>query len=205
MNELDILASEIEGVKPVPDSQATWLSRHRPSVAFACCIGAGPWRLPRRQRVQQSFIDALGDYDISEAIALRRLTKRVQLDWQRVWFERVNKVCRRNRVKFDSLFDAPFKIERSLKFHNFEAVFGLDVEHSPKVVALFARDYLFLPCFPVDRHVRKWFEDRKLPSRPADIMGMFRGLGISNPSGYSRAIFNAKAQNPHFAPTRRLA
>ncbi len=204
MNALDKLAQEIEDVRPVPDSQATWLSRHRPSVAFACCIGAGPWRLPRRQRVQQSFIDAIGEHDLSAPTTLRRLRRASQLDWQAKWFERVNQVCRKRDVEFDALFDAPFKIDRSLKFHNFEAVFGLEVTRAPKVVALFARDYLFLPCFPVDRHVRAWFEERGLPQRPHEIMDLFRGLGISNPSGYSRAIFNAKAQNPQFAPTRRL-
>lgn len=197
------LLRAITNVKPVSNRSVTWLSRHRPSVAFACCIGAGPWKIGRRRSVQQSFIDMLRDDDISSNRALRKLETASQLSWQFSWFKRANNICRKHHVLFDDVFDAS-RLDRRLALDNFEAVFGADANNVPKVVALFARDYLFIPCFPVDRHVRRWLDERGLPRRPRDVVQLFTNIGIGNPSGYSRAIFNSKAQNPLFTPTRRL-
>lgn len=196
----EILSKHINDVVPVSNSSVTWLSRHRPSVAFVCCIGAGPWRIGRRMKVQQSFINALGEEDLRSKSALRRLTKASQLAWQATWFKRVNEVCNKYDMDFDSIFNQDF--QKSLNAHNFEAVMKLEVDKSPKVVALFARDYLFIPCFPVDRHVRKWLIDRGLPHKASAVSALFKELKL-NPSGYSRAIFNSKARNPEFTPTRR--
>ena len=206
-----ILAKHISYVKPVHDRKVTWLTEHRPSVAFAICIGAGPWRIGRRRKVQQSFIDALGINDLSSTKALKKLVKASQLDWQEVWFRKIHRNLKpiSNRMidrglnlgYFDNMFENPD--EDFLVQERFERLIEMPVYRAPKVVQLFVRDYLFIPCFPVDRHVRLWLKERKLPTISRKVVGLFEQLG-KNPSGYSRAIFNAKAENATFTPTRNV-
>jgi hypothetical protein len=205
--ESNLLLHHIRTEKPVPDRAATWLVDHRPSVAFSICIGAGPWRIKRRRSVQQSFIDALGKRDLSNLVAARKLIQAGQLDWQGEWFERINRRLRSKdfkpegkRVKnFDDLFWPG--MNDHLKKSRFELLIEMPIYKAPKVVQLFARDYLFIDCFPVDRHVREWLKERKLPTNPAKVMRLFKELG-RHASGYSRAIFNSKAENATFEPTR---
>jgi hypothetical protein len=71
------------------------------------------------------------------------------------------------------------------------------------VIGLFKRDYLFQPCFPVDRHVRRFMEDHGLPHKAVEVEKMFAAIG-ENPSFYSRAIFGSKTSNPILAPTRTI-
>jgi hypothetical protein len=202
-NEAKILKREIKHVTSVPDSEVDWLSVHRPSVAFAICIGAGPWQIGRRRTVQQSFIDALRQDDLSNPYALRRLKKACPLDWQVKWFDEVYSILRLEpRRSFDEYFNfASFghPVDRRQGFEQFFGAHGGAYDF-PKVVQLFLRDYLFVPCFPVDRHVRRWLKERNLPTKSREVVCLFSALSL-NPSGYSRAIFNNKAQNATFEPT----
>jgi hypothetical protein len=200
------LRYEIRHIVPVPDSDVTWLSVHRPSIAFAICIGAGPWQIGRRRTVQQSFIDALCDQDLSSTSALKRLHIACQLDWQTKWFDTVHdilRLCRPLKLSFDQFFTFDGFEHWIDRRQQFEKFFGYqcDPYAFPKVVQLFLRDYLFVPCFPIDRHVRRWLSERGLPTKSSAIVQLFFELHL-NPSGYSRAIFNSKAENATFTATR---
>jgi len=56
---------------------------------------------------------------------------------------------------------------------------------------------MFYPTFPADRHVKAWLKENNLPTKPHVIVELFKELR-KNPSGYSRAIFDAKAENATF-------
>ena len=201
-----LLQKQIKDVVPQHNREATWLLDHRPSIAFAICIGAGPWKIGRRSVVQKSFIKAIGKRDLRDPVALRKLIPACQLDWQNKWFEQINKGLiklsnkARHRVLFDDLFWPGIGLTQD-KIERFELLIGCSIHRAPKVVQLFVRDYMFVQCFPVDRHVRRWLEERKLPNRSDKVVALFKELGL-NPSGYSRSIFNSKAANPTFEPTR---
>lgn len=197
---LENLKAVIAEVVPVKDSNVDWLSRHRPSVAFACCIGAGPWKIGRRRNVQQSFLEALAGDDLSSPKALNRLVQKCQLGWQIQWFVRVNRALKKHGVMFDSAFNPAPKNPATLNFAFSKCI--TSSPKMPKVIALFKRDFLFQPCFPIDRHVRAFLVDHQLPDDAVQIEQAFATLGL-NPSGYSRAIFNSKTSNPLLEPTRK--
>jgi hypothetical protein len=194
---LSKLAKIVSGVQPVKDTSVTWLSRHRPSAALCCCIGAGPWKFKRRRDVQQSFVDALGNRDLSERQALLKLSPKIQLDWQFTWFYRVNRNCKLNNIRFDDAFD--IKQPKHILLENFKRIITPDASY-PKVIGLFVRDFLFIPCFPVDRHVRAFMKEHGLPEKAIEAEALFKQLCL-NPSYYSRAIFNSKAANPELKGT----
>lgn len=205
-SEAKLLQKQIKDIVPQQNREAKWLLDHRPSIAFAICIGAGPWKIGRRSIIQKSFIDAIGKRDLRDPVALRKLIPACQLDWQNKWFEQINHglIHLSNKARRRILFDDLFWLGTSLtqdKLDIFESLIGCSIYRAPKVVQLFARDYMFIQCFPVDRHVRRWLEERKLPNRSDKVVMLFKELGL-NPSGYSRAIFNNKAANATFEPTR---
>jgi hypothetical protein len=70
----------------------------------------------------------------------------------------------------------------------------------PKVLGMFVRDFLYTESFPIDRHVRKWLKDHKLPTNQDRLIEMFRTEKLQA-RGYARALFQQKSSNPVHAPT----
>jgi hypothetical protein len=178
---------------------AEWLRHHTPSAAFLLCLGSGPWPLPRREKVQTQFLSILRRTKHAELTEMVVSDIWFQLDWQRVFFMRALNCARSQGVLFNTLFNRENTVQARA---NFIACFtNGDVNDAQKVLCMFARDYVKAEeAFPVDRHVRTWLADRKLPRNPKKMATLLREHGVV-PAQVSRAIFGKHSSNPVHAPT----
>jgi hypothetical protein len=67
-----------------------------------------------------------------------------------------------------------------------------------KCLWLFARDYLQLPAFPIDRHVERFVKEVGLKRDEWYIIKLCRMAGL-DPSKINRSLFLAKAENQSFS------
>lgn len=175
-----------------------WLLQHTPSAAFLLCIGSGPWKIGRRTVVQTALLDVLRCTPNVELTETRLNDFNFPLAWQEKYYQQARKFVLAQRGTFNNLFDGVRSGPVSRV--NFVDCFGR-FEAVPKVIGMFARDYLAIPdVFPIDRHVRDWLRDRKLPQKPEKIVPLLQSNGAV-PAAVSRAIFGAHSHNPHHAPT----
>jgi hypothetical protein len=217
MGDEKLLLKAISDVKPIRDNakSASWLKKHRPSVAWLCCILSGPWKIERRTKVQAKAIEVLGDRDLTQLLAYE-VDLIAPLDWQRNYIKAAIAYAKHylNQTRFDTTQATCNKqvaklidIVRINELAHDEFCYGIDfknahkyVDACPKVVLMYIRDYINYDCFPIDRHVRKWLKGRGLPTRSDKLMPLFVAAR-KQARGYSRAIFGAQSKNPTHAPT----
>ena len=144
-----------------------------PNQAFVCCIGAGPWKYGRRRTIQLKALTQLGQRCIS------------QLSGDEQWFP----LGWQNRML--SSLTVTLKTLQTSMFHFGAALQGMepvkarttfyDACGSPegtKVLSLFLRDFVGVPCFPIDRHVRRELLLLCLPTKEVDLLAAFTDVGV---------------------------
>lgn len=204
------LLRAVAKLEPVPDSEVTWMRKHRPSRAMLMALGSGPWKIGRRFNVQTNALSVLGLRDIS-SLSTNDIEKMFPLDWQRKYLSACVVVSREHGG-----FDWMFRTSRLKTLKGKNASFDLVQEihfraHGywylgrrggsgfrkpiPKVLSMFVRDFLYISSFPVDRHVRKWLKKKKLPTNSETMLELFNACGL-HASGYARALFMNKSSNP---------
>jgi len=140
-------------VEPTNRTVATWLDGRSFSDAFVICIGAGPWKEKRRQAVQGTALLALNNRDLSEVTE--------QVDWYPLsWENRAIVVMaaylqEANRTM--DFFCAGLKrvAKRESLMARMQFYEAAGSPNGTKVLALFCRDVLHIPSFPIDRHVKR--------------------------------------------------
>lgn len=156
-----------------------WLPT-RPSQAFLVCLGAGPWKFARRQKIQRDALDWLGDGDLvdlahvmkTNEIFPNRFEKQIYphcpfpLTWQVLILRRaVENTIHNNRgsVTFDELITTMLQNpDKQNQLTQFYTLCGIFPPKHIKTISLFCRDYLKCPCFPMDRHVKKQLKELEL-------------------------------------------
>lgn len=188
---------DLDGFAKAP----AWLAGVSASVALVRCLGSGPWKVQRRKTVQEQLLHALKRVDEAGVPYHTDITFAdiedfsCPLAWQRAYLEKAQRYADSKKRQFDSLFNKPVMAASTLRQH-FVECFG-PVDSVPKVLAMFARDYLlFDDVFPVDRHVRRWLSRCGLPTTAAKAIPRLREHGIHNTSALSRAIFALHSVNP---------
>ncbi len=162
-----------------------WLPKN-PTIAFLCCIGAGPWKFNRRRNVQlhalmgaQALIGADGDL-----FELPHDAQLFPLDWQNSFVRTAITVTRSGYNSWaefaESLADAPEQAHDRLA-----AVCG--ARGTPKVLSLFLRDFVHIKSFPVDRHVRRALEEVGLPTNERTLLDMCAAEGV-DPTPIARML-----------------
>lgn len=175
-----------------------WLLQHTPSAAFLLCLGSGPWKVGRRTTVQTALLDVLRRTPNVELTETKLYDFAFPLAWQEKYYKQALKFATARKSTFNTLFDG-FR-GGPVSRVNFVDCFGR-FEVVPKVIGMFARDYLAIPdVFPTDRHVRDWLSARKLPHKPEKITALLQAHGAV-PAAVSRAIFGVHSHNPQHAPT----
>lgn len=183
-------------LKPIPDSAeiSNWLNFGRPSTGFVVAVGAGPWKIKRRFEVQKFALLVLNGRDLTELFKLEVEGNMYPFDWQNNQILKVINKCKKLGFTFDEAID---KIKATknedLAWRRYTNLMGGKVT---KVTSLFARDYLKLNCFPIDRHVRRWLVKHNLPTNELEIIKLGRKNKI-NIREYARAIFQEAANNPN--------
>lgn len=146
-----------DGSKEVDD----WLPADL-SKAFMICVGAGPWKFNRRQKVQQDALDFLDGRDLSELAELEITC--YPFVWQR---KMVNTLARHLKSRQQSMTEFCEEIRRAALDNPYMALWtfysSCGSAMGPKVLSLFCRDALKVPAFPIDRHVKRHLEKWNLP------------------------------------------
>ena len=78
ITKLKALVQQIENTSTIDDG--TWLDHLNASQAFLVCIGAGPWKVHRRNKIQGQAVEALGKKDLAEVDDAKIFN--YPLDWQ---------------------------------------------------------------------------------------------------------------------------
>jgi len=201
-----MLKELLKDVNPITDSKTTWLTMHRPSVALLLCLCSGPWKLGRRQKVQENAIRILGKRDLVE-LRMGDIHEMVPLEWQRNMLRAITQY----RVPIDTMFAKPKSYPETMLF-NLISIFMIYKRQEqktlpnafhrlPKVMKMFVRDFLMQDCVPVDRHVKCWLKEHNLPTRHDKLLSMFKSEGL-HARYYARALFHDKAQNPVHKATK---
>ena len=181
------------------DTAVTWLSKHRPSVAFLLCIGSGPWVLQRRMQVQATALTALG---ISDLCDLRVHSKLFPLAWQKQLLRRAKTMM--HKAFPGKTFDEAFARSRRRRLANVEHLRAIASSNKiPKVLWMFVRDFWKESCFPVDRHVRRWCQANNLPESSEELVDLFNSVSPAFKRraplrAWARVIFAEKSSNPNF-------
>lgn len=188
--QLQSLVAAAKRLADVPRS--TWLDYQRPSVAILQCIGSGPWAFDRRFATQTRALQALGCGDLT------RLDSGVvaavfPLDWQVKFTLAAITTLRECNQTFDRRGARGVCLREDL-----EVIFGL--QPLPKVLAMYVRDYLNMPAFPIDRHVHEWLCAHELPHSECAILDLCFEAGI-NANSLNRNIFGSFSSNPIFPPS----
>lgn len=179
-------------------AKTEWLLEHTPTVAFLLCLGSGPWKLPRRQAVQNALLAEVAASDDGDVLWITSSRFSFPLEWQRAFYDQARAFCRKRNTRFNEMFDRRQMTSELLT--SFESCFG-PLHKVPKVLGMFARDFICVSdAFPIDRHVRSWLKDRKLPTRYEKIVPLLKQRGAV-PAAVSRAIFGKHSTNPKHKPT----
>jgi len=161
-----------------PSNWKPWLPQN-PNLAFMCCIGAGPWKFDRRQKIQRLGMTRLGPRDISD---LSGAIAWFPLDWQNEMVNSLNQYLNRSRpplTMYRLCRDVLTKIDPaspiSARTH-FYRVCGRP--HGTKVLSLFLRDHLEVPSFPIDRHVGRMLKELGLPTKEDALLDACQQNGV---------------------------
>lgn len=144
------------------------------SPAFLCCLGAGPWKYGRRRKVQYEALLQLGGRDIGE---LPKDAKFFPLTWQNRMLNAMTTTLQRERGGIPaegamvSFVSELRDMEPSSARDRFYRACGRP--DGTKVLSLYLRDYVGVPCFPVDRHVRRSLEKLGLPTKEQPLLDLF--------------------------------
>lgn len=189
--------TEIETIKLLytePTYDHKWVGSD-PSKAFLACLGSGPWKLPRRKKVQEKAIKWLGNRDLLD-IYYSEYERIFPFDWQmrmlskRVWCAFLNQsfedYCNtwmeRDHITTKGRIQGFFLSCGSLK--------------GTKVLWLFIRDFFQLPAFPIDRHIKRILLENNLPCDPWKMIELCQEAGI-DPNKFNRSLF--PGENPDYS------
>jgi hypothetical protein len=180
LKKLDQINSRYDG---------SWMGSNS-SKAFLISLGAGPWKEKRRYNVQKFALDWFISKNVSDLkyIEFRDSEKVFPFEWQNKFLFRLINSLHEDNITFDLLCDkwkSESYWEASLK--ELFSRCGTSSEGS-KVLWMFARDFLNIPSFPIDRWVRRTLESNNLPLSPFEMVYLCQEKGI-NPNSLNRKLF----------------
>ncbi len=173
--------AKVQELAKLPMHWKPWLP-FDPSAAFICCIGAGPWKYGRRRKIQLQGLERLAGRDLQEAVLGNATTKTIfdeslrvdwfPLKWQNqmtgalaFYLRQLGRSLKKPITLADFCAQAPFNDGWRKLFYD---VCGCP--KGAKVLSLFCRDYMRIPSFPIDRHVRKILKENGLPDKEEQVL-----------------------------------
>lgn len=188
LKRLQILAVAAKPFK----KQKVWLPEN-PSAAFICCIGAGPWRYPRRRKIQHEALKQLDGRDLADLTGTELW---FPLDWQNEMLAAlVSSIKRMGRERLYSIpsmvkfVDAMRKISPTNARRNFYSACGRP--HGTKVLSLYLRDFIGVECFPIDRHVKRVLIEQRLPLNELALLELCHEADV-DPIPIARMMISGK-------------
>jgi len=179
--KLKKLVQDIEAISIIDDG--TWLDHLNPSQAFLTCIGAGPWKVMRRNLIQKQAVDALGNKDLCEINDINIFSFPLQWQNQKVaaLIDHLNHTSSTMCWFVKTLKNIP---------HPTGILYSVTkTKGRAKVLDLFVRDYLKLPSFPIDRHVERVLKENGFPVNEKYMIDLCKQAEL-DPSHVARAFVN---------------
>lgn len=192
MNSYIEIIKELNVLEPSYDH--TWLGSD-PDRAFLICLGAGPWKVDRRRKVQQDALNWLGEKRLDEMHYGHFLFDVYPFKWQNNMLLNMLLSLRSNVSTFEEFCIKWKKMHWVDSLKDFFYKCGTK-ENGTKVLWMFARDYLHLPAFPIDRWVKRSLERFGLPCDSWTMTNLCIEAGV-NPNRLNRALFSGA--NPDFS------
>jgi len=164
---------------------------------FVCCIGAGPWTLKRRYDVQEAAMNWYRSNEPMEFIGERQLqVSCYPLQWQNSMLERMCRYLYDGGWTMESFGYALIGLAEKEMWSD-----ALHVLHHAanngrrtKVVSLYARDFLKIPAFPIDRHVKRVLVANGLPTKEDVLISECLDYGL-DPCRVARSLFYASVSS----------
>jgi len=145
-----------------PWREDPWLKSMTATQAFVVCVGAGPWKIGRRRKIQMEALNRIGPHDLFKPTL--GFLGSYPLTWQNSMVQHLHEYLQEQRKTMTD-FCASLKDPKALY-----AAAGCP--KGTKVLSLFVRDYLGLPAFPVDRHVRRVLKEFNLPCKEDELVAL---------------------------------
>ena len=163
-----------------------------PSKAFIVCIGAGPWKLPRREAVQKKALAWLGDRQIEMLTEVNCFP----LVWQNRYVSNLAVYLRKTKQSMEAFCRSITKLSHpTLGVQQVHQAVGCKTS---KAVSLFCRDFLHVASFPIDRHVQRWLEKYGLPVDEEKMIKLCMKADL-DPCKVAKAFFQANFENFTFS------
>lgn len=183
----------IKRIKFKPAFHPGWMGKD-PTVAFLVSIGSGPWKFQRRLNVQMTAIKWFRSHGYRDLSDVKRLSDIFPLDWQNDHLSSLVSSLRKKGITFKkqcNLWREDLWISSLAELFKMCGV----PDRGTKVLWLFARDFLEIPSFPVDRWVERRLASLGLPADSWYMTFACIRAGV-NPNVLARTMF--AGVNPDF-------
>lgn len=151
---------------PPADYDSSWMG-DEPNKAFIVSLGAGPWQFKRRQNVQVAALTWYLKQKVQDLSLIKSKANTVYpLAWENKFLSSMIASLKEEGISFTK------KCKEWKKSKSWTSVEESLLElfdmcgtsnKGPKVLWMFARDFLGLPAFPIDRHVHRNLVHYNLP------------------------------------------
>jgi hypothetical protein len=204
MNATEIIRG-LDAKLPSATFDPSWLPED-PAKAFLVCLGAGPWKIQRRVIVQTNALvwyamqKASGHHDLADCITLTARTV-FPLAWQNAMLVSMIENCRKRYGSFSCAVGCwQTSPDGDLSLVEFFEMAGRQKAEptAGKCLWIYARDFLGLPAFPIDRHVARQLQASGLPVDSWRMVQLCQDAGV-DPSDLARRMFSVGANNPDWS------
>ena len=169
-----------------------WLPQNY-SQAFVVCVGAGPWKIDRRYKVQCAALLELNGRPL-EVLESDKIDW-FPLVWQNQFIQKMVRHLHTARTSMDD-FCRGIQLAASKNPLVGLSLYYQSIGAQSKVLSLFARDALKIAAFPIDRHVERWLKKYELPVDEIKLLKLCMKADL-NPRAVAVAFFQTgKAKNP---------
>jgi len=166
----------------------TWIGSNA-HIAFLVALGEGPWDDKKRHSVQKKAIEWFLDKNVSDFRNLELEYEEVYpLEWQNNFLFNMLYSLHEQGDLFEALC-FHWKISNGWK-NSLEDLFERcgATKKDAKSLWIFARDYLKLPSFPINKEIRKTLKLNELPDCPFKIIDLCQRANI-DPNVLNRKMY----------------
>lgn len=163
---------------------------------FVRCICLGPWKAKRRDGIRQEALEMLSAYDFD--LSHTDFDGVFPLEWQLQFLNNLSdylldheatftQYCRSLSRRYSDAETITHQDQILLEGY-FRIVQGnSSSKGTPKVLWLFLRDFLSIPAFPIDRHIKQFLKKHHLPNDPWEMRRLCIAVGV-DASSFNRGI-----------------
>lgn len=197
--DITVIQALAETYKPMYD--ADWMNTDNPSDALLICIAMGPWKQDRRFKIADKAIEWLYITTRPHEVDLRyadlvTVSTVFPLEWQRAYARSVIRRLVVEDITFLNRYEEwrARVAEASCVWPRvLEELFRMcDAKpNGSKVLWLFARDFLKVPAFPIDRWVARNLKKHGLPANPWYLTHACLQAGV-DPNELARAFYTQR-------------